>query len=87
MQKDKSVVIMGLGVTDPKGIYGTTQGLEKIFGPKRVIETPTSENAVTGIALGAAIKGLRPILTHQRVEFALLSMEQIINQLSLSFGM
>jgi len=82
MLRNKNVVIMGLGVTDPKGIFGTTQGLEKIFGTKRVIETPTSENAVTGIALGAAIKGLRPILTHQRVEFALLSMEQIINQLS-----
>ena len=82
MRKNKSVLIMGLGVTDPKGIFGTTQGLEKIFGSKRVIETPTSENAITGIALGAAIKGLRPILTHQRVEFALLSMEQIINQLS-----
>ena len=82
MRNDKSVVIMGLGVTDPKGIFGTTKGLEKIFGPKRVIETPTSENAVTGIAMGAAIKGLRPILVHQRVEFALLSMEQIINQIS-----
>jgi len=73
---------MGLGVTDPKGIFGTTKDLEKKFGSSRVIETPTSENAITGIALGAAIKGLRPVLTHQRVEFALLSMEQIINQLS-----
>ena len=82
MMKDKKVVVMGLGVTDPKGIFGTTTGLEKIFGESRVIETPTSENAITGIALGAAIKGLRPILTHQRVEFALLSMEQIVNQLS-----
>ena len=82
MLRDKKVVIMGLGVTDPKGIFGTTIGLEKIFGQSRVIETPTSENAITGIALGAAIKGLRPILTHQRVEFALLSMEQIVNQLS-----
>ena len=82
MFNNKNVVIMGLGVTDPKGIFGTTTNLEKIFGSRRVIETPTSENAVTGIALGAAIKGLRPILTHQRVEFALLSMEQIVNQLS-----
>lgn len=82
MAKDRNVVIMGLGVTDPKGIFGTTTGLEKIFGSSRVIETPISENAITGIALGAAIKGLRPILTHQRVEFALLSMEQIVNQLS-----
>ena len=82
MLRDKNVVLMGLGVTDPKGIFGTTKDLEKKFGSSRVIETPTSENAITGIALGAAIKGLRPVLTHQRVEFALLSMEQIINQLS-----
>ena len=82
LEKDPSVLVVGLGVPDPKGIFGTTIGLEKIFGQSRVIETPTSENAITGIALGAAIKGLRPILNHQRVEFALLSMEQIVNQLS-----
>ena len=80
MLRDKNVVIMGLGVTDPKGIFGTTKDLHKTFGERRVIETPTSENAITGIALGAAIKGMRPVLTHQRVEFALLSMDQIINQ-------
>ena len=82
MQKDKSVILMGLGITDPKSIFGTTKGLLKKYGVKRVIETPTSENAVTGIALGASIKGLKPIITHQRVEFALLSMEQIINQIA-----
>tara|TARA_B100001250_G_C19790766_1_gene786391 strand:+ start:535 stop:1602 length:1068 start_codon:yes stop_codon:yes gene_type:complete len=82
MLRDKKVVLMGLGVTDPKGIFGTTKDLGKKFGSTRVIETPTSENAITGIALGAAIKGMRPILTHQRVEFSLLSMEQIVNQLS-----
>ena len=80
MMQDKSIVTMGLGINDPKGIFGTTKGLNKIFGNKRVLETPTSENAITGIAVGAAIEGLRPIITHQRVEFSLLSMEQIINQ-------
>ena len=80
MLKDKNIIIMGLGVNDPKGIFGTTKNLNKIFGNKRILETPTSENALTGIAIGAAIEGLRPILTHQRVEFSLLSMEQIINQ-------
>ncbi|OUU07613.1 MAG: alpha-ketoacid dehydrogenase subunit beta [Gammaproteobacteria bacterium TMED34] len=80
MMRDKSIVTMGLGINDPKGIFGTTKDLNKIFGNKRVLETPTSENAITGIAVGAAIEGLRPIITHQRVEFSLLSMEQIINQ-------
>jgi pyruvate/2-oxoglutarate/acetoin dehydrogenase E1 component len=82
MNKNNSVIIMGLGITDPKAVFGTTKGLLKKYGSGRVIETPTSENAITGIALGASIKGLRPIITHQRVEFALLSMEQIINQIS-----
>ena len=80
MMRDKSIVTMGLGINDPKGIFGTTKDLNKIFGNKRVLETPTSENAITGIAVGGAIMGLRPIITHQRVEFSLLSMEQIINQ-------
>ena len=47
-----------------------------------MFDIPLSENALTGVALGAAITGLRPILTHQRVDFALVSMEQIINQLA-----
>ena len=54
--------------------------LVKNLATKRVIEIPTSESAATGIAIGAAIQGMKVILTHQRVEFSLLSMEQIINQ-------
>ena len=80
IKSNKNVMIMGLGVNDPKGIFGTTQGLSKKFGQKRILETPTSENAVTGVAIGASMMGLRPILTHQRVEFSLLSIEQIVNQ-------
>jgi acetoin:2,6-dichlorophenolindophenol oxidoreductase subunit beta len=80
MKKNKNLVLMGLGITDPKAIFGTTKSLLKIFGPKRVIETPTSENAITGIAIGSAINNNPVVLTHQRVEFALLSMDQIINQ-------
>jgi pyruvate/2-oxoglutarate/acetoin dehydrogenase E1 component len=80
MSKNKNVIVLGLGVTDPKGIFGTTVGLEKKFGAKRVFEIPASENAITGVAIGAALKGARPILIHQRVEFSLLSLEQIINQ-------
>ena len=80
MLKDSKVILMGLGVRDPKGIFGTTLNLRKKFGDKRIIETPTSENGITGIAIGTAIEGLKPVLSHQRVEFSLLSMEQIINQ-------
>lgn len=74
------VLLMGLGVPDPKGIFGTTLGLQAKYGADRVFDIPLSENALTGVAIGAAIRGMRPILTHQRVDFALVSMEQLVNQ-------
>lgn len=80
MAKDPSVFVMGLGVPDPMGLFGTATGLQEIYGPQRVMDMPASENAMTGVVIGAAITGMRPILTHQRVDFALLSMEQIVNQ-------
>lgn len=72
--------LMGLGVPDPKGIFGTTLGLQDKYGSDRVFDIPLSENALTGVALGSAITGLRPIMTHQRLDFALVSIEQIVNQ-------
>jgi len=80
MAADPSVIVMGLGVPDPKGVFGTTVGLQEEFGKRRVFDIPCSENAITGVAIGAALGGYRPILTHQRVDFALLSVEQIVNQ-------
>ena len=80
MADDPSVYIMGLGVPDPKGIFGTTTGLQEKYGSARVMDTPISENGMTGIAIGSALVGMRPILTHQRVDFALLSVEQLVNQ-------
>ena len=80
MEKDKTIYIMGLGVPDPKGVFGSTVGLQNKFGNDRVMDMPTSENAMTGVIIGSAIGGMRPILTHQRIDFALLSMDQIVNQ-------
>lgn len=80
MAKDPAVYIMGLGVPDPKGIFGTTIGLEQKYGSKRVLDMPTSENGMTGVAIGSALVGMRPIMTHQRIDFALLAIEQIVNQ-------
>ena len=80
MAKDQAVYIMGLGVPDPKGIFGTTLGLEQKYGAARVMDMPTSENGMTGVAIGSALAGMRPIMTHQRVDFALLAIEQIVNQ-------
>ena len=75
-----SSYLMGLGVPDPKGIFGTTTGLHNKYGKDRVFDIPLSENALTGVAIGSAITGLRPILTHQRLDFALVSIDQIVNQ-------
>lgn len=80
MAKDISVYIMGLGVPDPKGIFGSTLGLQQKYGSTRVMDMPTSENAMTGVAIGSALVGMRPIMTHQRIDFALLAVEQIVNQ-------
>ena len=82
MVSDSSVYIMGLGVPDPKGIFGTTSGLQQKHGNSRVLDMPLSENGMTGVAIGSALTGMRPIMVHQRIEFFLLAMEQIINQAS-----
>jgi pyruvate dehydrogenase E1 component beta subunit len=71
---------MGLGVPDPKGIFGSTLGLATRHGTQRVLDMPLAENAMTGVAIGSALVGMRPILTHQRVDFALTAVEQIVNQ-------
>ena len=80
MAKDPRVYIMGLGVPDPKGIFGSTTGLQQKYGAMRVMDMPTSENGMTGVAIGSALVGMRPIMTHQRIDFALLAIEQIVNQ-------
>jgi pyruvate dehydrogenase E1 component beta subunit len=79
MAQDPNVYLMGLGVPDPKGIFGTTSGLSAKYGLDRVMDMPTSENAMTGVAIGSAIAGMRPIMTHQRVDFFLLALDQLIN--------
>jgi acetoin:2,6-dichlorophenolindophenol oxidoreductase subunit beta len=80
LANDPSVYLMGLGVPDPKGIFGTTLGLQKKYGAARVMDMPTSENGMTGVALGSALVGMRPVMVHQRVDFSILAMEQIVNQ-------
>jgi acetoin:2,6-dichlorophenolindophenol oxidoreductase subunit beta len=84
LRKDKNIFLIGEGVNDPKGIFGTTKGLNKIF-KNRVIESPISENAVTGVAIGAAKMGMRPIVIHQRVDFIFYALEQIINSMSKTY--
>ena len=80
LESDPSVYLLGLGVPSPTGVFGTTQGLVDRFGPDRVLDLPAAESGMTGMALGSAIMGMRPIMIHQRVDFAVLSMEPIVNQ-------
>ena len=79
MHIDPLVICYGLGVTDPKGVFGTTINLEKRFGSKRVFDIPTSENALVGVAVGAALNGIKTVMTHQRVDFFLLALDQLVN--------
>jgi pyruvate dehydrogenase E1 component beta subunit len=82
MEMDESVFVVGQGTRDRGHIFGSVEGLLTRFGPKRVIEMPISENAVTGICVGAALSGLRPILVLQRADFSFLALDQLINHAS-----
>ena len=77
---DRDVMLIGLGVPGPTGVFGTTSGLQEKYGANRVLDMPSSENAMTGVMLGAATRGKRPIMVHMRVDFAVLSLEPIVNQ-------
>jgi len=79
MRLDDAVICYGLGVDDPKGIFETTLGLQETFGPDRVFDMPVAENAMTGVAIGAALNGIRPVMTHQRLDFFLLGLDQLVN--------
>lgn len=81
MEADPRIVILGAGVTDPKGIFGTTLLARQRF-PDRVIETPLSENMLTGALAGLASNGYKPIYVHARSEFALLGMEHLVNTIA-----
>ncbi len=71
--------IMGQGVDDFKGIFGSTTGLVDKYGAARVFDTPLMEEGMTGIAIGAALVGDYPITTHIRADFSFLAMNQILN--------
>lgn len=82
MAHDPTVFVYGIEVED--SVFGTTAGLAQKYGNNhRVFNTPMSEQALTGLAIGAASQGLRPVLIHQRVDFMCYSMDQIVNWMAL----
>ena len=79
MEVDPSIIIAGIGVDDHKGIFGTTRDAFLKFGHDRIFDIPNCENAMTGIAIGAAAVGKRPLIVHPRNDFMFLAMDQIFN--------
>jgi acetoin:2,6-dichlorophenolindophenol oxidoreductase subunit beta len=79
MERDPGVVAFGIGIDDARAFYGTLKGLAAKFGEGRVFGTPLAEDAMTGLAIGAALGGLRPIHVHERMDFILLAMNQLVN--------
>jgi pyruvate dehydrogenase E1 component beta subunit len=79
MRRDKAVFLMGEEVAEYQGAYKVSQGLLEEFGPKRVIDTPITEHGFTGIGVGAAFSGLRPIVEFMTFNFAMQAIDQIIN--------
>lgn len=79
MRNDEDIFIMGEEVAEYNGAYKVTQGMLDEFGDKRVIDTPIAENGFTGIAIGAAMNGLRPIVEFMTFNFSLVAIDQIIN--------
>jgi acetoin:2,6-dichlorophenolindophenol oxidoreductase subunit beta len=78
LESPRPSAIIGQGVTDHKGIFGTTMGLADDF-PGRVLDTPLAEDSIAGICIGMALNGVYPINTHIRADFGLLTFNQLIN--------
>jgi pyruvate dehydrogenase E1 component beta subunit len=81
MKRDPKALVLGVGVKDEKGIFGTTKLANETF-PDRVIETPLSENMLTGALVGLAQNDWHPLFVHARSDFMTLSMEHIVNSIA-----
>lgn len=80
LERDPRVYAMGQGIDDPSGIFGSTLNLHKKYGKERVFDTPLSEEATVGMAIGSAMAGMRPVSIHNRPDFLFMAMDQIANQ-------
>ena len=79
MQRNKNIFQIGVGINTPWYVGQTMNGLLDIYGEDRMIDTPVSENGITGVAIGAALVGLKPVLTFPRMDFMYYAMDQICN--------
>ena len=81
-ENNNKLITYGLGINDPKRIFGSTKKLVENFGNERVFDVPTSENCLTGIGLGLSLGKIPVLMMHQRVDFFLLAFDQLINSIS-----
>src|SRR5829696_51517 len=79
MRRDERVFLMGEEVAEYNGAYKVSQGMLERFGPRRIIDTPISEEGFAGIGIGAAMVGLRPIIEFMTFSFSLVAIDQIVN--------
>src|SRR5258708_27178565 len=82
MRADERVFLMGEEVAEYNGAYKVSQGMLAEFGAKRVVDTPIAELGFTGIGVGAAMNGLRPIIEFMTFNFSLVAIDQVINSAS-----
>lgn len=82
LRSDPRVFVIGQGLWSPWYVGSSMTDLDKEFGKDRILDCPVSENATTGVGVGAAIAGMRPIVVHPRMDFMLLAVDQVVNQAS-----
>jgi pyruvate dehydrogenase E1 component beta subunit len=87
MRKDDSIILMGEEVAEYNGAYKVSKGMLDEFGPKRIIDTPIAENGFSGIAVGAAMNGMRPIVEYMTWNFSLVSIDQIVSNAAKMYNM
>ena len=79
MRRDERVFLFGEDIAEPGGVFKVSQGLLDEFGPERVFDTPISESALAGVAVGAAMMGMRPVLEIMFADFTTIAMDGIVN--------
>src|SRR5438270_8911937 len=80
LESDPRVFVIGQGLWSPWYVGSSMTDIDKKFGRDRILDSPVSENATTGAAVGAALAGMRPIVVHPRMDFMLLAVDPIVNQ-------